>query len=560
MACASAHTRLALPSEAAGDTLLLVPGGRVGRFVQPEAGLPPAVAWHWRSQPLLRLGDATLRGHAVPAGLLLVGTLLLLTRRFASCHVLAALLTAGCALSGLLAPGGLLLAWLLVLLALAQWLLLLPHHAGLRLALCLLMLGLLSQLQLSLGGMESHWLLVYQKTAALQALALSLLLVLWQLLGRWPLLGRNRGRAAAWASATSPSSTASTTSTTSAASAASGASAALVRGPLLPHLRLAEAGLLVLAGLALLGMLLEVLYGGETGVFGVQPVELAKTALVALSAHVLALGADRAVSRRHWWLRLLWPVPLVATLVALALVWVSDFSPLLLLLLWFGLGALIFCWYTGRWVGLGMLGLIAVSGIGLLLALRWGHGTLPAQFYPERFSVWLNPALHPHTGGQFLLAASAIAQGGWFGSDGLLGLATLGQPLGSVMHIPEIADDFAAAFFLQRHGLLGGLLLWLLQALFLLWLFGQSRRAWLHASVLRDYRLAWHARFYAMVLVGGAAFLFGHLFIAWGTSLGMLPVMGQPMSFLSTGGSHLLFFLLPLLGFATLYAPSFEEK
>jgi cell division protein FtsW len=44
--------------------------------------------------------------------------------------------------------------------------------------------------------------------------------------------------------------------------------------------------------------------------------------------------------------------------------------------------------------------------------------------------------------------------------------------------------------------------------------------------------------------------------LSWGTNLAILPVMGQPMSFLSAGGSHLLFFLLPLLG---LSAASNEE-
>jgi cell division protein FtsW len=55
------------------------------------------------------------------------------------------------------------------------------------------------------------------------------------------------------------------------------------------------------------------------------------------------------------------------------------------------------------------------------------------------------------------------------------------------------------------------------------------------------------ARFQCFALCGGAAFLFGHLLLSWGTNLAIFPVMGQPMSFLSAGGSHLLFFLCPLL-------------
>ena len=41
--------------------------------------------------------------------------------------------------------------------------------------------------------------------------------------------------------------------------------------------------------------------------------------------------------------------------------------------------------------------------------------------------------------------------------------------------------------------------------------------------------------------------MFGHFLLSWGTNLAIFPVMGQPMSFLSAGGSHLLFFICPLL-------------
>jgi cell division protein FtsW len=36
--------------------------------------------------------------------------------------------------------------------------------------------------------------------------------------------------------------------------------------------------------------------------------------------------------------------------------------------------------------------------------------------------------------------------------------------------------------------------------------------------------------------------------------------MGQPMSFLSAGGSHLLFFICPLLAFGAASAQSMEEN
>ena len=61
------------------------------------------------------------------------------------------------------------------------------------------------------------------------------------------------------------------------------------------HIRLEDQARLewLLAGLACLALLalaLQVLFGDETGVFDLQPVEFAKLALTALSAHCIAIG------------------------------------------------------------------------------------------------------------------------------------------------------------------------------------------------------------------------------------------------------------------------------
>jgi cell division protein FtsW len=191
--------------------------------------------------------------------------------------------------------------------------------------------------------------------------------------------------------------------------------------------------------------------------------------------------------------------------------------------------------------------LAAVAGVVLLRAAgpaefaRW-------NFYADRFMVWLDPGSHPHTGQQLLLGAQAIAGGGWFGADHAFGLAALGQDAGAALRIPAVQDDFAPSFFLNRHGLAAALLLWMLQALFLAGLLHTALRCWLQSSQARDFRLAWLARFRCFLLCGGAAFAAGHFLLSWGTNLAIFPVMGQPMSFLSAGGSHLLFFICPLLG------------
>ena len=56
------------------------------------------------------------------------------------------------------------------------------------------------------------------------------------------------------------------------------------------------------------------------------------------------------------------------------------------------------------------------------------------------------------------------------------------------------------------------------------------------SPILRAVRRRGHAR---------RAFL-----VSWGTNLGFLPVMGQPMSLLSAAGSHLVLFVLPIVALA----------
>ena len=315
-------------------------------------------------------------------------------------------------------------------------------------------------------------------------------------------------------------------------------------------------------------MAAEVLWGDETGVCDLQPVELTKLALTALTAHCLALRlswSNQAQSLAHQgarWLHLIAPALLFITLLGLGLVQVDDFSPLILLLVWSTVMAFAYALATRhRTLAFGVMAVSATAAAGVIYLrmtgtddlIRWG-------FYADRFLVWLNPAEHPHTGQQLLLAARAIAEGGWWGADHWLGLRSLGQSAGAALRIPAVQDDFAASFFLNRHGLVGALLLWTLQAALLFGLFSTAARAHAAGARARDFRAAWAGRFSYFALCGGAAFTLGHFLLSWGTNLAIFPIMGQPMSFLSAGGSHLLFFLCPLLTFGAISAQSLEEK
>jgi cell division protein FtsW len=547
------RTRLQLAAH--GDHLTLNPTRHVKLFNEPELKLPEQVSWQWQQRDLWQAGHdygiwigiaACLAGIAISAACTMGvrnadsarirGPATMATpwaNRIASGAALLA--TASLLVAGVIAllsqragyPPSAAVSLLLGACALLLWLAL-PGRLTLLTAAAVVLLaaGLLSQLELGLGAQESSWLRYYQKSAAMLAIGAGLggLLRLWV-----------RQRAAQGA-----------------------------------HLRQRsiEWMLALFAAIALAALAAQVLWGDETGVFDLQPVELAKLALTALTAHCLALrfgwlsGPQRLAEHGARWLQLIAPALLFLALLGLSLVQVDDFSPLILLLIWSTVMAFAYATAAGnRLLAAAMIActLLAVGAVVYLRLvgtddlIRWG-------FYADRFLVWLNPAEHPHTGQQLLLGARAIGEGGWLGADHWLGLRSLGQAAGAVVQIPAVQDDFAASFFLNRHGLAGGLLLWLAQAAFLCGILLAALRAHQAGAAARDFRHAWSGRFRYFALCGGGAFVLGHLLLSWGTNLAIFPIMGQPMSFLSAGGSHLLFFLCPLLAFSAISAPSLEGE
>lgn len=565
------HTRFDL--DIAGGRLTLVPTRQVALHGAPDLPLPGAVAWDWQQRDLLGAGTgahvpnddnhgAGVAGWLAVAATLTVaiaslvaiasrmgntgstsstgstsaahaanatGAAAIIAATAAAILVLAAGVAALLAQRTGMAPGAA-LSLLLGAAALVLWLAL-PGRLSLltAAAVVLLAIGLLMQLELGLGAPQTTWLRYYQKSTALLAIGCGAggLLRLW-----------------AWRRT---------------------ASSPLHAGP--AGQRGIEWLLAGFALVALAGLAAQVLWGDEGGVFDLQPVELAKLALAALTAHCLALRFGWHNDAPHprlyaRWLQLVAPALLFLALLGLALVQVDDFSPLILLLVWCAAMALAYALlarHQALTVALLALALLAVAAVAWLrLAgsedlVRWG-------FYADRFLVWLNPAEHPHTGQQLLLGARAIEAGGWFGADQWLGLRTLGQGAGAVMQIPAVQDDFAASFFINRHGLAGALLLWCAQAAFLAGVVLAARQAMHAAAGARNFRQAWAARLRYFALCGGGAFVLGHFLLSWGTNLAIFPIMGQPMSFLSAGGSHLLFFLCPLLAFSATGAPSLEGE
>ncbi len=316
--------------------------------------------------------------------------------------------------------------------------------------------------------------------------------------------------------------------------------------------RRARWGLRLLAGAGLALLLVQALFGDEGGWGGFQPFELTKLALVTAAAYALMLrarlwGRDWSFAKPSLWLRYLGPATLLLAASGFALVFLRDFSPLVLLLV----GALALAWAYLRahpepaWRWGGGSALLALTLL-LALGVAWVHNRpedFPLDFQTDRIQVWVAPERHPHSGYQLRRALEAIRAGGWWGAT------WTDQANGQAMSIPVVENDFTPAFFLNRHGGAAALGLAGLQATFILLLLTIANRA-LEWTGRGDYRLTALGGFAYFTLYGGAALLGAHVLVSWGANLGFLPVMGQPMPLLSAAGSHLTLFALPIAALA----------
>lgn len=173
-------------------------------------------------------------------------------------------------------------------------------------------------------------------------------------------------------------------------------------------------------------------------------------------------------------------------------------------------------------------GLIAagVGAIALMLFLHFQFGMwLPLEDYQlKRLTVFLNP-YEDGKGGRgagWNTIQSLIA----IGSGGLTGLGLFKGTQVQLNFLPEHHTDFIYAVIGEEMGFIGAAAVILLYGILL----------------LRAVYISFHAKdFYGTLLVTGvtAMWLF-HIFENIGMSIGIMPITGIPLPFLSYGGSSML--------------------
>ncbi len=156
--------------------------------------------------------------------------------------------------------------------------------------------------------------------------------------------------------------------------------------------------------------------------------------------------------------------------------------------------------------------------VGVMTPFFW-NGIKPYQ--QQRILTMLNPHLDP-MGAGYQVIQSQIA----IGSGGLHGKGFLQGTQAHLNFLPEQHTDFIFSVISEEFGFIGVALI-LFVYCFL---------------VLRWYRMAIAAKstFSAMLIIGGTTALLAHIFINVGMTVGLLPVTGKPLPFISYGGSFLM--------------------
>ena len=158
--------------------------------------------------------------------------------------------------------------------------------------------------------------------------------------------------------------------------------------------------------------------------------------------------------------------------------------------------------------------LIMVSSLLISFGLRF------KEYQISRMIIFINPQSDSQGAGwNIIQSVTAIGSGGFGGKGFLKGTQS------HLRFLPQQSTDFIFSIIAEEWGFLGGVLI------FALFLF----------ILLRGMSILWGSRDDYATLVGGGilSMLFFHIIVNAGMAMGIMPVTGIPLPFLSYGGSAL---------------------
>ena len=249
------------------------------------------------------------------------------------------------------------------------------------------------------------------------------------------------------------------------------------------------------------------------GLFPIQPSELAKLTLIVVLAKFLSDRA-RELHKVKWFI-----VAGIITAIPAAVVFKQP-----------DLG-------TAIMLGAIFLGMTVAAGVSARIYLGAALLSIPAiyvfwnfvmhEYQQKRFLIFLDPEKDLlNEGYNILQARITIGSGGWFGQGYMAGTQSQGE------FLKVGYSDFIFSVVAEEFGFFGAMILVAL-------LFIAVWRCLVVASRAKD-------TYGSLIAVGVATWIGVQIFINVGMNIGLLPVTGIPLPFISYGGSSLMSILLGL--------------
>ncbi|MBU1610912.1 MAG: rod shape-determining protein RodA, partial [Proteobacteria bacterium] len=252
----------------------------------------------------------------------------------------------------------------------------------------------------------------------------------------------------------------------------------------------------------------------DLGFMNFQPSELAKIAVLVLGARMLSREPERLGFLR---LGYVMGVGLIPVLLVIK-------QPDL------GSGLSIFLILGGMILYRGVTSRVFKTAVISIPALAYPFWLMLHDYQKQRILSFLDPASDPKGAGYHKIQ-SEIA----IGSGQMWGKGFLGGTQSQFRFLPEKHTDFALAVFSEEWGFVGALTILSLFSIFL----------YIIAGVARDAK----DLFGSYLATGVFFYFFWQILINMGMVLGLMPVVGIPLPFISYGGSATLvnFCLIGLL-------------
>lgn len=243
------------------------------------------------------------------------------------------------------------------------------------------------------------------------------------------------------------------------------------------------------------------------GFFSFEPADIVKLLVIMVLA--------KYFSRRH---------VEIARVKHLLVSAVYAFVPIALIMLQPDFGSALVV--AGLWLGMSLVAgiskkqiLIIFGAILVGFSLMWIFVFKPYQ--KARIETFINPTADIRGRGyNAYQSVIAVGSGGVIGKG--LGYGTQSR----LSYLPEYQTDFIFAAFAEEWGFIGALIV-------------------IACFIIVLWRLIVHAQrgasnFETLFCTGFALLIFGHMIVNIGMNIGIMPVTGIPLPFMSYGGSHLL--------------------